>query len=245
MEGKVTTAAGADPGVAAAMHSATLRAGDPVVPGGLITLEGSNLAKETIAANSTDLPKSLGGSEILLGDLALPIYYASPSQIYAVVPYQLAPNTRQQLLLRREGVPAVPVEVTVATVQPGLFAMNAQGTGQAAALIAGTTTLAAPGSPVTRGDTVVLYCTGLGPVDPSPADGAPASLTQPARVSIPVWATVGGHTAEVSFAGLAPGTVGLYQVNVRIPQDAPTGDAIEVVISQKSATSNPVTIAFR
>jgi uncharacterized protein (TIGR03437 family) len=211
----------------------------------LITIYGSNLADKPSIANTAELPKSLGGAEVLLGDLPLPIYYASPGQIYAVVPRALAPNTRHQLLVRRRGVPAVPVNVPVSAVQPGLFAMNNQGTGQAAALVDGTAGMAASGSPVARGGIVDLYCTGLGPVDYAPMDGAPASLTHLARVTIPVTVTVGGHAAEVSFAGLSPGTVGLYQINVKIPEDAPTGDAVEIVVSQKNATSNPVTIAIR
>jgi uncharacterized protein (TIGR03437 family) len=60
-----------------------------------------------------------------------------------------------------------------------------------------------------------------------------------------VTATVGGHDAKVLFAGLAPGAVGLYQINVRIPEDAPTGDAVEVVLTQKNVRSNTVTIAVR
>lgn len=245
VEGKVTAAMKGEPAVVAAVHSATTRLEDPLVPGGLITISGSNLADKTSIADTAELPKSLAGAEVLLGDLPLPVYYASPGQIYAVIPRALAPNTRHQLLVRRRGVPAVPVTVAVSAVQPGLFTMNNQGAGQASALIDGTASVAASGSPVARGGMVDLYCTGLGLVDYAPMDGAPASLTQPARVRIPVSVTVGGHSAEVSFAGLSPGTVGLYHIRVKIPEDAPTGDAVEVVVRQKNATSNPVTIAIR
>jgi uncharacterized protein (TIGR03437 family) len=73
----------------------------------------------------------------------------------------------------------------------------------------------------------------------------PAGLTELSWASVPVTATVGGHDAKVLFAGLAPGAVGLYQINVRIPEDAPTGDAVEVVLTQKNVRSNTVTIAVR
>jgi uncharacterized protein (TIGR03437 family) len=62
---------------------------------------------------------------------------------------------------------------------------------------------------------------------------------------ITVTATVGGRPAEVFFAGLTPGAVGLYQVNVKIPPDTPVGDAVEVTITQGTTTSNPATIAVR
>ena len=92
---------------------------------------------------------------------------------------------------------------------------------------------------------VELYGTGLGPVSYVPEDGAPASLTQLSAAKIPVTVTVGGLPAQVLFAGLAPGTVGLYQINVQIPADAPTGDAVEVIVTQNNVSSRPVTIAVK
>jgi uncharacterized protein (TIGR03437 family) len=245
LEGKVTAAANQDPVVAAAVHSASLRPHDPVVPGSWITIFGDYLTLDPAINESAVLPKSLGGIEVLLGDLPLPLYYVAAGQVNAVVPRALTPNSRHQLLVRRHGVPAVPIAVTVAEVQPGLFTLDQQGTGQAAALLAGTASLAGPESPAVRGGLVELYCTGLGPVDDAPEDGMPASLTNLSRVRIPVAVTVGGRDAEVLFAGLAPGAVGLYQINFRVPDDTPPGDEVEIIVSQRNATSNPATIAIR
>jgi uncharacterized protein (TIGR03437 family) len=60
-----------------------------------------------------------------------------------------------------------------------------------------------------------------------------------------VQVTVGGRAARVLFAGLTPGTIGLYQINVEIPSDSPTGDAVPVVVTQKGVASNAATIAVR
>jgi uncharacterized protein (TIGR03437 family) len=57
--------------------------------------------------------------------------------------------------------------------------------------------------------------------------------------------TIGGVPATPSFAGLAPGWVGLYQVNVQVPANAPTGDAVPVTLSVGGAVSNQVTIAVQ
>ncbi len=243
--GKIASATSEDPAIAAAIHGASMAAGDPVVGGGWLTLYGRNLAARTVVAETATLPRSLGGVEILIGDLALPIYYASPSQVNGIVPRALSANTRQQLMLRRNGVPAAPFQVAVASLQPGIFAMNAQGAGQAAALVSGTSNLAAPGTPASRGAVVELYATGLGSVSDAPEDGSPSSLTRLSHVMVPVEASVGGQSARVLFAGLAPGTVGLYQINVEIPSDAPVGDSVAVLVTQGGTKSNVVTIAIR
>jgi len=59
----------------------------------------------------------------------------------------------------------------------------------------------------------------------------------------PASVTIGGVPATVSFAGLAPGFVGLYQVNVEVPEAAPSGSSVPVVLSIGGAASNTVTIA--
>jgi uncharacterized protein (TIGR03437 family) len=243
--GKVASGTSEDPAVTAAVHGASMVANDPAVGGGWLTLYGRNLAARAVIAETATLPRSAGGVEILMGDLALPLYYVGPSQVNAVVPRALPANTRQQLLLRRNGVPAAPFQVVVASVQPGIFAMNAQGTGQAAALVSGTSNVAVPGTPVSRGAVVELYATGLGSTSDAPEDGVPSSLTRLSHVAVPVEVSVGGRPARVLFAGLAPGTVGLYQINVEVPSDAPVGDSVAVLMTQGGAKSNVVTIAIR
>jgi uncharacterized protein (TIGR03437 family) len=243
--GKLGPATSVDPVITAAVHGASLAVGTPVVGGGWLTLYGRNLAAQAVVAETATLPRSLGGIELLLGDLPLPIYYAGRGQVNAIVPRAIPANTQQQLLLRRNGVPAAPYQVVVAGVQPGLFAMNAQGTGQAAAIVSGTSNLAAVGTPAARGGVVELYATGLGAVNDAPEDGSPASLTRLSHAVVPVEASIDGRPARVLFAGLAPGTIGLYQINVEIPSDAPAGDNVTVLVSQGGAKSNQVTIAIR
>jgi adhesin/invasin len=82
-------------------------------------------------------------------------------------------------------------------------------------------------------------------VTPEVAAGAAAPTTTLSRTVNPVVVTVGGRPAEVAFSGLAPGFVGLYQVNAVIPPGVGTGDEVAVVIETDGQVSPPVTIAVR
>jgi uncharacterized protein (TIGR03437 family) len=153
------------------------------------------------------------------------------------------------------GAASTPTTVNLAPFSPGIFTTSSSGSGQGAILIANTTLLAAaqgsvPGwesRPATRGqDIVSIFCTGLGDVTNRPATGAAApseplsyTLAQPTVMfgGVPVAAS------DVSFSGLAPSFVGLYQVNAKVPANAPTGDAVPVVINIGGINSNTATVA--
>jgi uncharacterized protein (TIGR03437 family) len=87
---------------------------------------------------------------------------------------------------------------------------------------------------------------GLGAVTNQPANGAASPSSQLAYTKTPTQVTVGGVTVpatDVVFSGLAPGFVGLYQVDALVPASVAPGSAVPVVISVGQATSNTVTIA--
>ena len=104
--------------------------------------------------------------------------------------------------------------------------------------------MADAGHPVRANDVVTIYCTGLGTVSPEVGIGAPASTTVLSRTTSPVTVTISGKNATVNFAGLAPGFVGLYQVNAVVPAGV-TGDSVRVLLGAGGQTSPPVTIAVR
>src|SRR5262249_32138691 len=117
---------------------------------------------------------------------------------------------------------------------PGIFALSADG--QGAILIAGTGLIARAGTdassrPARRGEAVEIYCTGLGPVINPPPPGQPASATNLSQTIGTTIVTIGSSRVEVLFSGLAPGLVGVYQVNVRVPSNAPLGAQIPVTIN--------------
>jgi minor extracellular serine protease Vpr len=75
--------------------------------------------------------------------------------------------------------------------------------------------------------------------------GSAASTTKLSNTDNPVTVTVGGENARVLFAGLAPGFVGLYQVNVIVPSGIAAADDVPVVLTEAGATSAPVTVAIQ
>jgi uncharacterized protein (TIGR03437 family) len=109
----------------------------------------------------------------------------------------------------------------------------------------GTPALNTASNPASAGDALEIYCTGLGPVSPSVIAGTPASSTTLSYTQNTVTATVGGKNAQVMFAGLAPGYVGLYQVNVTVPAGIPASSAVPLVLTVAGANSAPVTVALQ
>jgi len=105
--------------------------------------------------------------------------------------------------------------------------------------------LADASNPATQGDVLQIYCTGLGAVSNPPKSGYPASTAALSQTLGTVSVKIGGIDAPVLFSGLAPGTVGEYQVNVQVPGGVAAGSAVPVTISIGGAASNTATIALR
>jgi len=231
-----------------------------VVPGGYVAIYGTGLAAGgNCQAATVPLPTTLNNTKLLLGDIPLPLSYACPPQVNGLIPQSLNPNASYQLVVVRESTRSVPIPVTVAALQPGIYTLDNSGSGQGAIQIAGTAVLAAAtgnGSrPVQRGvEYLTIYGTGFGPVvgmngETPPGDGQAAQLPTVYKTTNTVTATVGGVDAPVIFSGLTPTLVALYQVNVQVPAGAPTGDAVNVVLTVTNpqdgtvAVSNTVTVA--
>jgi uncharacterized protein (TIGR03437 family) len=220
---------------------------------GIGSLFGINLAPTVVVADRVPLPTELGGVTIRINGIAAPLFFVSPQQINFQFPWELVGLTQLSITATVNGVTSPAQTVTLAPFAPGIFTVNQQGTGQAAILISGTGEVPArsgsiPGRaarPVKRGEYIEIYCSGLGPVANPPANGDvarsdPLSLT----ITNPT-ASIGNVSANVVFSGLAPGFVGLYQVNVQVPDAAPAGDAVQLVLSIGGANSNTVTIAVQ
>jgi uncharacterized protein (TIGR03437 family) len=135
--------------------------------------------------------------------------------------------------------------VTIVNAQPGVFTVSQSGTGQGVVLD-GLNNLVDSSHAVKAGEVVVIYATGLGATNPAVATGQAAPAVPPlALVTTPVKVTIGGVEAAVEFAGLAPGFVGLHQVNARVPAGVSPGSAVPLVLTQNGVASNTVTIAVR
>ena len=183
----------------------------------------------------------LAGGSIIIGGKSTPLLYASDGQVNAVVPYGIPTNATVQVLASRGSSISVPQPIVIAPAAPGIFTTD--GT-QAIAVDLGNNILT-PANPAKSGDNIVIYCTGLGDVDPPVTAGQAASLTTLSQAVAPVTVTIGGVAAQVTFAGLTPSATGLYQVNAVVPSGVAPGDSVPVVLTAASQLSAPATIAIR
>jgi uncharacterized protein (TIGR03437 family) len=227
----------------------------PVAPGSIAAVFGSNLGRELALAGRVPLPIGLAGVALNFeGNIPVPMFFASTGQVNIQIPWELAGQTSATLTATNLGGVSAGIPVTLAPAAPAIFTTNQQGTGQGVILIASTGEIAAPAGtisgrphrPVNKGEFLTIYCLGLGDVDNRPASGASSPAGEPlARVRAVPSVTIGEVNAEVSFAGLAPSFVGLYQINVRVPDSAPSGAAVNLVVTGGGVASNTVTIAVQ
>ncbi len=241
---------GPAPVALAAVNAAS--SGEGLAPGSIATIYGTNLAGVTQLADSAPpLPYSLGGTTLAIPGSPVALFFVSPLQVNFQVPFLQVSGATQTTLTVTQGQLTNTFGITLVPYAPALFTTNSQGTGQAAALIGSSTSLAAPqgafpGSrPVKKGETIVAFCTGLGNVTNTPDAGFPAQSAPLSRTRTAPTMSVGGENAPVSFSGLAPGFVGLYQVNAQIPSNAPSGSAVPIILKIGGVTSNTATIAVQ
>ncbi len=173
-----------------------------------------------------------------------PLFYVSPVQINFQVPWEALGQIRP-VIVTVNGSPSVAQPINVWSVSPGIFSLDASGSGQGAIQIANTATFATQARPAHRGEFLTIYCSGLGDVAPRPATGAPASGDTLSNTLLMPSVTIGGVSAFVTFSGLSPGFTGLYQVNIQVPDAAPTGGRVPVILSIGGLNSNAVTIAVQ
>jgi adhesin/invasin len=116
---------------------------------------------------------------------------------------------------------------------------------QGAIVNAFTFVVADPAAPVSAGDILAIFCTGLGTVDQNVPDGSAAPSMPLANTVTKATVTIGGQNAGVSFSGLSPGFAGLYQIDATVPAGITPGNAVPVVVSIGAAVSPAATVAVK
>ena len=221
---------------------------DPVTaglaPGELITLIGTGLSSSTLT-NVGGLPfgTSLGGVQVLVNGQPSPIYYVSPTQVSAIIPYETSTSTSPYATIQvnNGGLLSNQISVFLTPSEPGIFSQGENGIGDAIALHANYTPVSA-NNPAQPGETIIVALTGMGTVTPAVKDGAvgPSSPLSPADVFSNANQLLvlfndyqnssTQQQATVQFAGLYPKFAGLYQMNVTVPAKVGPGEVyIEVI----------------
>ncbi len=196
-----------------------------LAPRMLIAIYGSALAQDL-----ADAQVSIGGSPITL-------YFASPAQINGVLPDSASGLTP---LTVENSTGQSTVNIYVGAAAPSIFTQDQSGSGPAAARKASDESLVTADNPLLPGDSVALFATGLGLTAPGtgPTAGLDIAIQQPT-------VTVAGLDCPVSFAGAAPGFIGLDQINCAIPSGISSTTSAPVVITSGTMTSNTATLAIQ
>ncbi len=224
-----------DAAVAPPKITAVVNAADgklPVAPGGLISIYGQQMAPVNIATSEVPLPTALGESCLTVNGVAVPVLFVSGQQINGQLPFNVDGNA--QMTLRTPGGISDNFNFSILPAAPSVFRSGVAGptTGLATITRADNGELVTPTNPVHPGDSIVIWATGLGRTSPaidsgmpSPSDPLPSAVIQPS-------VTLGGVALDIQYAGLVPGSVGLYQINAAVPKSAPLGLTMPLVIAQ-------------
>jgi uncharacterized protein (TIGR03437 family) len=218
------------PSLSTVVNAASFQPG-PVAPGSLISIFGLNLAQSATLSSPAGFSTTLGGVTLLINGVPAPLQFVGPNQINAQVPFEVSAGSATAEL-RLPAMPPAAIQFPIAPAAPGIFAT---GPNQAAIQNADGA-LNAPDHPAPAGSIIAVYLTGQGAVVPPVATAAPAPGNPLARTAYPVTATVGGQPADVVFAGLSPGSVGLFQVNLRLPPIGSGSYPLEIAVN--GITSN-------
>jgi uncharacterized protein (TIGR03437 family) len=233
---------------ASRIYHAAYRQASALGRGALVNIEGDELAPSE-STSATPLTDTLAEREVVIDDeLRAPLLSVSPSGINLQLPSN-SPTGSPRIALRVSETAELIAggQVTVASYAPGLFTrvLNQDGTANGENI------------PAAKGTTIRITGTGQGPVSPAIADGdsAPDGIVN--TVAVPtsdgntcltrqpsVCVAFGNTFGEVRFSGLAAGRVGVWQLDVRIPDNAPTG-SIPVRAVINAVPSNIITVVVR
>jgi uncharacterized protein (TIGR03437 family) len=206
----------------------------PPAPGEIVTLFGFQIGPEKVVTGTIDasgqLATSVGNTQVFFDGIPAPLLYASSGQVASIIPYSAGGGnftaaSFAQILVQIvvNGFVSNTAYVQLIPAQPGIFTQNAGGSGPAAALNQDYS-VNSPSNPAAKGSVVMVYATGLGALNPEPADGFLTGDTLYYAVQ-PVTAMLNGEQASVLYAGSAPGLMaGANQINIQIPADAASGD---------------------
>jgi uncharacterized protein (TIGR03437 family) len=209
-----------------------------IAPGGLITLFGTGLSPVNMASSELPLPTALANSCLTVNGLPMPILFVSPNQVNAQMPFEADGN--ETLILWTPGGTSDNYNLQIATTAPSVFQVPVPGSSSVPSIIRGDDgLLVTPSHPIHRkaNEALIIYSTGLGATTPAVPSGMPAPSNPLAVALTEPTVTLGGVNLPLIYYGLAPGEVGVYQINVSVPGSVPVGLAVPLLITQGSSSS--------
>jgi uncharacterized protein (TIGR03437 family) len=226
----------APPAISGVVNAADLT--PALAPGSLVAVFGSNLSPTNAATSQIPLPTAIGESCLTVNGTAIPMLFASPSQINAQLPLHI--GGRVPMTLYTPGGVSDDYYVNVTSTAPAVFLSGTAGplTDIPVVIKASNLQLVTPTNPVHANDEIWIFATGLGVTSPEVPAGTAAPSAPPALAILAPDVRLGGVPLAVSYAGLTPGQVGVYQINARAPAKAPTGSEVPLTIAQGGVTTS-------
>jgi uncharacterized protein (TIGR03437 family) len=204
-----------------------------VAPGSIASIFGAELAGGVVNASTVPLTAALGGVRVFIHGIAAPIYFVAPGQINFQVPFEVPPRRVVEVVVERDGVQSQAATVRVEDYAPAIF-QNAA-TKDPIVTRFPDNALITVGNPAKGGDVLILYLTGIGSLTSLPATGAATPDSPLPQSRLEPIVTLGGQTVKVLYAGLAPGFIGLAQLNLQLPATVPPGVKLPLAVQFGSA----------
>jgi uncharacterized protein (TIGR03437 family) len=213
--------------------------GSDIAPGGLISIYGSQLSPVNMTSSEIPLPTALANSCLSVDGQPVPILFVSPNQVNAQMPFQAIGDVT--LILRTPGGQSDNYNVVIEPNAPSVF-MAAVGpdTNVPTVVRDDDNQLVTSSHPIHRDSNtpLTIYLTGLGPTAPSVGTGLPGPSNPLALTLTQPTVTLGGVNLPVLFSGLAPGLVGVDQINVSVPFTVPQGLSVPLAITQGTVSTS-------
>ena len=208
----------------------------PLAPGGLVSILGNQLSATNLATNEIPLPTALANSCLTVNGQPMPLIFVSPNQINAQMP--AAAVGAVTVNVYTPGGESDNFNLMVQPTAPAVFLSGVAGpqTNIPTVIRSANNQLVTDSNPIEHSDTLVIYLTGCGQTTPIVGDGLPAPASPFALTLIPPAVQLGGTVLPMMYAGLAPGQVGVCQINASVPRTVPTGLGLPLTITQGAST---------
>ncbi len=230
----------APPQIASVVNAANFNS--TIAPGGLISVFGNQLSPVNMASAELPLPTALADSCLTVNGLPMPILFVSPNQVNAQIPFQTVGNVT--LILRTPGGTSDNYNLQILPGAPSVFMVDVPGQSAAVPAVIRNDDggLVTDSHPIHRksNTAVIIYGTGLGQTAPAVQSGMPSPLSPLAVALHQPTVTLGGVQLPLIYYGLAPGEVGVNQINVSVPSNVPVG--FENLVISQGGSSTTITV---
>lgn len=203
--------------------------------GQYISIFGSGLADTLKVFSGSELPLSIARTSVSFDNEAARVsvpgrlQFVSSGQLNVQIPWEVEGLATVDIKVSIGDYSSEVLRLPLRKANPAFFEYFESGSNRRyVAALDGGFRLLSTANPVSRGQVAQLYVNGLGPVNNKVGSGQVAGASPLSATTELPEVRIGGRPAQVLFSGLAPGIVGLYQVNVVVPQDAPTGTDVEL-----------------